>query len=135
MNAAIAQFGLLVGPEFGYSGISQGRMGRPSGKCRLDFARNSVSDVDPAGLATGWAALPAARYIMWEYRGFATRNANDYISTANGIGVHERMIGARGLDFALRFAKFADQNEVLYNDGHIVVFHLSDEMSRKMSER
>ena len=35
MDAAIAQFGLLVGPEFGYSGVSQGRMGRPSGKCRL----------------------------------------------------------------------------------------------------
>jgi hypothetical protein len=34
MDAAIAQFGLLVGPEFGYSGVSQGRMGRPSGKCR-----------------------------------------------------------------------------------------------------
>ena len=30
------EFRLPVGPEFGYSGVFQGRMGRSNGKCRLN---------------------------------------------------------------------------------------------------
>ena len=46
MDAAIAQFGLLVGPEFGYSGVSQGRMGRPSGKCRFNMITDDQKTVE-----------------------------------------------------------------------------------------
>lgn len=37
---AIAPFRLPIGAEFGYSGVNQGRMGRPYGKCRIKNGRN-----------------------------------------------------------------------------------------------
>ena len=38
----------------------------------LDFKRNSIADIEPAGLATPWSRIPRAAYVLWEYNGFAT---------------------------------------------------------------
>lgn len=35
----------------------------------LDFSRNTIFDTEIAGIANRWGTLPAADYILWEYRG------------------------------------------------------------------
>ncbi|HEY5229211.1 MAG TPA: hypothetical protein VIJ19_11765, partial [Opitutaceae bacterium] len=37
----------------------------------LDYARNRVFDAELAGISNRWAAVPAADYYLWEYRGSA----------------------------------------------------------------
>jgi hypothetical protein len=94
----------------------------------LNFARNPITDVEPAGLATGWATLPPARYVIWEYRGFATRTLNDYAQQAEGDGVHERMIATRSLQFIHQLAALGNSGQLLYDNGNIAVFHLTESL-------
>jgi hypothetical protein len=41
----------------------------------LNFSRNTIFDAEIAGIANRWGALPAADYILWEYRGSADLEA------------------------------------------------------------
>ncbi len=36
----------------------------------LDYSRNTIFDAEVAGISNPWAVLPAADYILWEYRGY-----------------------------------------------------------------
>jgi len=91
----------------------------------FDYARNPVVDIDQAGLTTKWAKFPDARYVLWEYSGFATRTPRDYLDQQNGPGRHERFIAIRALDVARLLVRAANEGEVLHNDGRFVVFRLS----------
>jgi hypothetical protein len=99
----------------------------------LDFRRNPIVDVDPAGLATGWAGFPVARYFIWEYNGLATSPASDYAREAKGVGVHARMIGLSSLAFARRLEIAVRTGSVMYNDGRIIVFQATRAMPGTMT--
>jgi hypothetical protein len=36
----------------------------------LDYSRNTIFDAETAGISNPWGLLPAADYVLWEYRGY-----------------------------------------------------------------
>lgn len=89
----------------------------------LDFRRNQVFDVDPAGLATFWAHAPAeVRYVIWEYPGYSQK----YGDPAHAHGWHERLIRARALAFAKALDNALKTATIIYRDDRIVVARLPD---------
>jgi hypothetical protein len=99
----------------------------------LDYARNPIADADVAGLATPWAKAPIVHYILWEYRGIATRTPRSYRDQMHEAGAHERMVGVRAFQFYQRLQQMAEQGDTLYNDGRFKVIHLTDELAVKLS--
>lgn len=97
----------------------------------LDFARNPVSDVDPAGLTTPWAHWPAAGYVLWEYRGPGVRARIDYDYWLLNPSRGER----RQALMARAFLDWLDQNamggDVLHVDDQFVVYRLVPGRSRQ----
>jgi len=62
-------------------------MGAP---CFLDLHRNPVTEIDSAGLATPWAQLGHADYVLWEYGGYARP------LVPKGDVVHSIVVGKHG---------------------------------------
>ena len=92
----------------------------------LDFHRNPVVDIEPAGLATPWARIPpTVRYIIWEYKGFGVRSAQDYQERARSVGLHERLIAVRALRFAQQLNATVQRGSILYVDEEFVVARLA----------
>jgi hypothetical protein len=96
----------------------------------LDFKRNPIVDVDPAGLSTPWAVIPDVRYVIWEYNGIATSPPSDYQRQAEGVGKDNRMIAVRTLAFGRRLEEAVRAGGVIYNDGQTVILHLSGPLPR-----
>lgn len=93
----------------------------------LDFARNPVHDAEACGLSTPWGAPPEdVRYVVWEYRGFATPTAERYaVLRSRSPGRLSRVIADRAWSFARRLEAEADQGGRLYDDGRFVVLRLA----------
>jgi hypothetical protein len=83
----------------------------------LDYARNRIIDAEPAGLSTRWAAVPPARYFLWEYNGYATRSEADLIEQTRTDDAVDRLHAARTLEFLHRARAWAEQGQTLYDDG------------------
>lgn len=87
----------------------------------LDFRRNQVWDVDPAGLATYWAHMPATvSYLMWE-RPESWQRFRSYRE-----GWNERLIATRVLAYANAFDAALQRATILYRDDRFVIAHLPD---------
>jgi hypothetical protein len=97
----------------------------------LDFARNPIIDVQPAGLATPWARVPPVRYLIWEYRGFAVRPAADYEDAIEDAGLYERIIARRSLAFTRTLDAAARSGRILYNDGWVVAVQLAAPLDQR----
>jgi hypothetical protein len=96
----------------------------------LDFGRNPIIDVDPAGLSTPWAIVPAVHYVLWQYNGIATSPPSDYQRQAVGVGAHERLIAVRTLAFGRRLEAAVRAGDVVYNDGQTLILFLPGELPR-----
>jgi hypothetical protein len=83
----------------------------------LDYARNRIIDAEPAGLSTGWAVIPPARYFIWEYGGYATRSEAGLIEQTHEDVAIDRVHAARTLEFLHRARAWAEQGQTLYDDG------------------
>ncbi|MEE8099768.1 MAG: hypothetical protein V3T13_07520 [Hyphomicrobium sp.] len=92
----------------------------------LDYRRNPVFDVDVAGLATPWSRMPAARYVMWEYRGYAVRSPKSYNISARQARSYDREIALRSLSFARQLEDWSRRAEILYDNGGVALFRLPD---------
>jgi hypothetical protein len=92
----------------------------------LDYARNRIIDAEPAGLAMGWAAVPAARYLIWQYNGYATRSEADLIEQTRTEGALERLHATRTLEFLHRVQAWSERGEIFYDDGECKVIRLAD---------
>ena len=92
----------------------------------LDYRRNPVFDVDVAGLATPWSRMPAARYVMWEYRGYAVRSPKSYNKSARQARSYDREIALRSLSFARQLEDWSRRAEILYDNGGVALFRLPD---------
>jgi len=90
----------------------------------LDYKRNPVIDIDTAGVAVPWAAIPPARYLIWDYAGFATMDEDDYEEKALNRGAGDRRDSLVTLDFMRRLESMVGRGEVLYNDGQVKVVRL-----------
>jgi hypothetical protein len=91
----------------------------------LDLGRNPVQDIDSAGLASPWAALPSSGYVIWEYGGFAMPMVKTGdVEHSAVVGVHERLIAARELQYSGELAKRAMAGTILYKDREFALIHL-----------
>lgn len=91
----------------------------------LDYSRNRIIDAEPAGLAAGWGPIPRVRYLIWEYNGYATRSEDDLLEDMRNEGALERLHATRTLEFLHRVEAWAEQGEVLYDDGDCKVVRLA----------
>jgi hypothetical protein len=88
------------------------------------YRRNRIIDIDTAGIGVPWAALPQARYLIWDYAGFATEDEDFYEKTALNAGAGERRDSMRTLDFIRCLKGMVEKGEVLYDDGEVEVVRL-----------
>jgi hypothetical protein len=89
----------------------------------LDYKRNVIFDVDPAGTANPWAYMPDSDYFMVEYSGLAIRvSFNNWLRSTQYPARNERSIAEKYIAFLESLQKIRRNADVLYNDGRIVVF-------------
>ena len=91
----------------------------------LDYRRNRIIDIDTAGIGVPWAVVPQARYLIWDYEGFATPDQTEYERRALNAGAGERKDSILTLDFIRRLKSIVEKGEVLYDDGEIKVVRLN----------
>ncbi|ACB74962.1 hypothetical protein [Opitutus terrae] len=92
----------------------------------LDFARNRIFTIDPAGLTMRWARMPAeVEYVLLQYRGLAVRSRPELegMITA-GASAADRASGFRTLEFMDALQRQAARARILYNDGTYVLMRL-----------
>jgi hypothetical protein len=93
----------------------------------LDYKRNRIIYIDPAGIGNFWAGVPKARYLIWDYDGFATRDADWYRRQALDVGAGERRNAALSLDFLQSLEGMVKDGEVVYDNGEVKVVRLLGE--------
>ena len=91
----------------------------------LDYRRNRIIDIDTAGVGLPWAQLPSARYLIWDYDGFATLDQDEYEGRALNAGAGERKDSLMTLDFIRQLNSMVEKGKVLYDDGKLKVVQLS----------
>jgi hypothetical protein len=95
----------------------------------LDYRRNLIIDIVPAGLATPWAKIPSdVRYLIWEYRGYAVRSPQNYERIRQSPGRLERNAAIAAIAFAGGLGRAAGKAELLHDTGSIAVFRLPAEL-------
>jgi hypothetical protein len=107
----------------------------------LDYQRNSIVDIDPAGLANPWIEFPfgkgskdgikyfdhlGAHYLLWQYRGFAVRSGKNLLKWAASPYARSHAIGVRTHQFVRMLSEMAKETSVLYDNGAILIMKLSD---------
>jgi hypothetical protein len=107
----------------------------------LDYQRNEIIDVDPAGLTNPWLNFPfghgteagvsyfknrGIKYVLWQYRGYAVRSEEALIRLASSPFKRRRVIGVKTHQFVKFLLNLAKQSQILYNDGSIVVLKLPE---------
>jgi hypothetical protein len=106
----------------------------------LDYRRNPIVDIDPAGLANPWVGYPftgnpqeggkyligkGIHYVLWHYQSYPVRSEDQLVLWTNSPFPRSRKIGWRTHRFVLHLRKLLECSEVLYNDGNIAVMRLS----------
>jgi hypothetical protein len=92
----------------------------------LDFNRNPVLDIEPAGLATSWALVPPfVQYVMWEYRGYGVESAQEYLKGTGAAGWLHRLMYARSHNFMMQLNAKVQKGTILFSDENFVVVRLS----------
>jgi hypothetical protein len=88
----------------------------------LDYKRNIIFDVEPAGIGCPWAYMPDADYFVVEYSGLAVRPFEKYLERTLMPGRREQYIAERCIAFLQSLEKIRQNADELYDDGKIVVF-------------
>jgi hypothetical protein len=89
----------------------------------LDYKRNIIFDVDPAGTANPWTYMPNVDYFMLEYKGLAVRASFDtWLGLTQFPARNERSIAEKYIAFLESLKKIGQNADEIYNDGRIVVF-------------
>jgi hypothetical protein len=110
----------------------------------LDYRRNRIIDIDPAGLANPWVDFPfgkkssdgvryfinaGAYYVLWQYRSYAVRPVGNLIEEAASPYPRSHTIGVRTLQFVKMLYDMTKVSQILGNNESIVVMKLSDKYS------
>ena len=112
---------------------------------QLDYRRNRIIDIDPAGLANPWVDFPFGRessdgvkyfinggacYILWQYRSYAVRPVGNLIEEAASPYPRSHTIGVRTHQFLKMLYAMTKDSQILGNNGSIVVIKLLDKDSQ-----
>lgn len=110
----------------------------------LDYRRNRIIDIDPAGLANPWVDFPfgkkssdgvkyfineGAYYVLWHYRSYAVRPVGNLREEAASPYPRAHTIGVRTQQLVKMLSDMTQDSQILGNNGSIVVFKLSDKHS------
>jgi hypothetical protein len=87
----------------------------------LDYVRNPIIDIGSGGLITPWAGTAQARYVIWDYLGFATKTPDDWADEMEDDGALVKMIADRSLHAYRRLEDLRKSGQLLYDDGRIAV--------------
>lgn len=90
----------------------------------LNFARNPLADIEPgAGLIAPWARFPDAKYVIYEYDGYANMEEADYLQNQAEGPDFMRLVAAARLSMTHRMNEMMQHSpQRLYDDGGIAVF-------------
>jgi hypothetical protein len=106
----------------------------------LDYRRNKILDIDPAGLANPWLEFPFGRqvgegvkyfinldahYVLWQYSSPAVRPEQALLEWATSPYARSHTIGVRTYQFVKTLRGMARDSQILYNNGSIVVMQIS----------
>jgi len=106
----------------------------------LDYRRNRILDIDPAGLANPWLEFPFGRqvgegvkyfinldahYVLWQYSSPAVRPEQALLEWAASPYARSHTIGVRTYQFVKTLRGMARDSQILYNNGSIVVMQIS----------
>lgn len=91
----------------------------------LDYKRNRILDIDPAGVGNPWAVVPHAQYLIWSYTGYAMPDDDEFTTDALFVGAGERKNSLRAHYFWLRVESMVKQGQVLYDNGESKVVKLN----------
>jgi hypothetical protein len=107
----------------------------------LDYKRNDIISVSPAGLVSPWQDFPFGKgvdegisyikslksyYLLWQYDGFAVRSMDRLLTESGSPFFRHHAIGVRSIQFMNFLRNAAGQSQILYNDGVILVMKFSD---------
>jgi hypothetical protein len=105
----------------------------------LDYRRNRIVDIEPAGLASPLTDFPFGQgtadgiryfqalgidYVLWQYRGYAVRSEQSILTMAASPYEGFQRIGVSTHQFVKFLINLTKQSEILYNDGSIVLLKL-----------
>jgi hypothetical protein len=90
----------------------------------LDYKRNRIIDIDPAGVGNPWAVVPAAQYMIWNYDGYAMPDDAEFKDDALNVGAGERKNALRAHAFLGRVENMVREGQILYDNGEIKVVRL-----------
>ena len=105
----------------------------------LDYRRNHIIDIEPAGLASPLTDFPYGQgledgityfkalginYVLWQYRGYAVRSEQSLLAMAASPYEGFHRTGVRTHQFLKFLINLTKQSEILYNDGSIVILKL-----------
>jgi hypothetical protein len=105
----------------------------------LDYQRNYITDIEPAGLASPLTDFPFGQgiedgikyfkalgidYVLWQYRGYAVRSEQSILALAASPYGYLHMTGVKTHQFLKFLINLTKQSEILYNDGSIVILQL-----------
>ena len=94
---------------------------------QLDYRRNPILGVTASGLAAPWARLPAgARYVLWQFRGYAVQGLDHYESVLHAPGAYDRLQAARAIAFIRALKDMAAKSTVVFIDDAFALLRLPD---------
>lgn len=90
----------------------------------LDFSRNTIIEIDTAGLRNPWAVVPDANYLLIDLAGYATRSKNELMYLQSDPSSYDRDIWKA----SLKFIEFLEENLVvqgLVNDDELFLYRIA----------
>jgi hypothetical protein len=106
----------------------------------LDYRRNRILDIDPAGLANPWLDFPFggqvsegikyfinldAHYVLWQNKSPALRPKRVLLQWANSPYARAHTMGVRTYQFVKTLRGMARNSKILYDNGSILVMEIS----------
>jgi hypothetical protein len=106
----------------------------------LDYRRNRILDIDPAGLANPWLDFPFggqvsegikyfinldAHYVLWQNRSSAMRPKEVLLQWATSPYARAHTMGVRTYQFVKTLRGMARDSKILYDNGSILVMEIS----------
>jgi len=93
----------------------------------LDFKRNKIIEMDVAGINNSWATFPSSKYMIWEYRGLATRSFKKLNRLANTAPFYDRMSAIKALILVKKIQEMLKTGKIniIKNDGSTIIFEMS----------
>ena len=90
----------------------------------MDFKRNEIIDISIGGFDNPWAKFPSAEYMIWEYKGFATRSIRDLEYFANKSFLIDKRIAIRTLQHIKKINQLYKNGKIkiIFDDGSVLIF-------------